>query len=129
MFVVRATSLSSCQVIANNRKAILRFRSLRDTLTFAVAVQTIKISTAMNLTGSSPLSFASLSSRKLDDAFVNTTNEKDRLRGLVILWCGRKDLNLHESPHQNLNLARLPIPPRPHYVKTALLIDMCGGFI
>ena len=29
-------------------------------------------------------------------------------------WCGRKDLNLHEFPHQNLNLARLPIPPRPH---------------
>ena len=30
------------------------------------------------------------------------------------VWCGRKDLNLHEFPHQNLNLARLPIPPRPH---------------
>ena len=35
-------------------------------------------------------------------------------------WCGRKDLNLHEFPHQNLNLARLPIPPRPHGVCIAL---------
>ena len=33
------------------------------------------------------------------------------------LWCGRKDLNLHGLPHQNLNLARLPIPPRPPVVK------------
>ena len=29
------------------------------------------------------------------------------------LWCGRKDSNLHGSPHWNLNPARLPVPPRP----------------
>ena len=29
-------------------------------------------------------------------------------------WCGRRDLNPHESLHWNLKPARLPIPPRPH---------------
>ena len=29
-------------------------------------------------------------------------------------WCGRRDLNSYACWHQNLNLARLPIPPRPH---------------
>ena len=33
-----------------------------------------------------------------------------------LIWYGQKDLNLHELPHQNLNLARLPIPPCPHIV-------------
>ena len=28
-------------------------------------------------------------------------------------WCGRRDLNPHGLRHQNLNLACLPIPPRP----------------
>ena len=28
-------------------------------------------------------------------------------------WCGRRDLNPHGFLHQILNLARLPIPPRP----------------
>src|SRR4029078_8384416 len=28
-------------------------------------------------------------------------------------WCGRRDLNPHGQGHQNLNLACLPIPPRP----------------
>ena len=28
-------------------------------------------------------------------------------------WCGRQELNLHVVKHQSLNLARLPIPPRP----------------
>ena len=37
-------------------------------------------------------------------------------------WCGRKDLNLHELPHQNLNLARLPIPPRPHSGRFASMV-------
>ena len=27
--------------------------------------------------------------------------------------CGREDSNLHVFRHQDLNLARLPIPPRP----------------
>jgi hypothetical protein len=30
------------------------------------------------------------------------------------VWCGRRDLNPHGRSHQNLNLACLPIPPRPH---------------
>ena len=28
-------------------------------------------------------------------------------------WCGRRDLNPHDFRHENLNLACLPIPPRP----------------
>ena len=28
-------------------------------------------------------------------------------------WCGRRDLNPHDFRHQILNLACLPIPPRP----------------
>jgi hypothetical protein len=28
-------------------------------------------------------------------------------------WCGRRDLNPHALRHENLNLACLPIPPRP----------------
>ena len=28
-------------------------------------------------------------------------------------WCGRRDSNPHGRSHQNLNLACLPIPPRP----------------
>lgn len=56
LFVVRATSLSSCQVIANNRKAILRFRSLRDTLTFAV--EDIEILYLQSTLGSSLRNFS-----------------------------------------------------------------------
>ena len=32
----------------------------------------------------------------------------------LIVWCGRRDSNPHESPRQDLNLVRLPVPPRPH---------------
>ena len=38
---------------------------------------------------------------------------------LILMVRGDKDLNLHEFPHQNLNLARLPIPPRPHALHRA----------
>ena len=31
----------------------------------------------------------------------------------LVGWCGRRDLNPHGLRHQNLNLACLPIPPRP----------------
>jgi hypothetical protein len=31
-------------------------------------------------------------------------------------WCGRRDSNSHTLRHQNLNLACLPIPPRPRTV-------------
>ena len=32
-------------------------------------------------------------------------------------WCGQQDLDLHLlNENKNLNLARLPIPPCPHYV-------------
>ena len=33
-------------------------------------------------------------------------------------WCGRRDLNPHGLRHQNLNLACLPIPPRPRHPAT-----------
>ena len=35
-----------------------------------------------------------------------------------ILWCGRRDLNPHGRSHQNLNLACLPVPPRPPKAKS-----------
>ena len=36
---------------------------------------------------------------------------------LGLVWCGQQDLNLHLlNENKNLNLARLPIPPCPHYV-------------
>ncbi len=31
-------------------------------------------------------------------------------------WCTEQDLNLHESPHMNLNHTRLPIPPSVHTI-------------
>ena len=34
----------------------------------------------------------------------------------AFFWCGRQDLNLHIGRYQILNLARLPIPPRPHSI-------------
>ena len=34
-------------------------------------------------------------------------------RPLEVLWCGREDSNLHDLRRQDLNLVRLPIPPRP----------------
>lgn len=34
-------------------------------------------------------------------------------RGGEWRWCGRRDLNPHDLRHQVLNLACLPIPPRP----------------
>ena len=45
---------------------------------------------------------------------------KEKVRTMITLgsyytvWCGRRDLNPHESLHWNLKPARLPIPPRPH---------------
>ncbi len=32
----------------------------------------------------------------------------------IYKWCGRRDLNPHALRHKNLNLACLPISPRPH---------------
>ena len=43
---------------------------------------------------------------KLNVLSSNATPHGDR-------WCGRRDLNPHGLRHQNLNLACLPIPPRP----------------
>ena len=36
--------------------------------------------------------------------------------------CGREDLNLHPFRDQDLNLARLPVPPRPHELATCVFI-------
>src|SRR5262249_60927582 len=38
----------------------------------------------------------------------------------VSAWCGRRDLNPHDSRHGNLNPARLPVPPRPQGAPSAL---------
>src|SRR4029079_2784156 len=34
-------------------------------------------------------------------------------RSVLAYGCGRRDLNPHGRSHQNLNLACLPVPPRP----------------
>src|SRR6516162_5185049 len=36
---------------------------------------------------------------------------------LASLWCGRRDSNPHTLRRQDLNLLRLPIPPRPQRSK------------
>ena len=36
-----------------------------------------------------------------------------RGRSAPPIWCGRRDLNPHAFRRQNLNLVRLPVPPRP----------------
>ena len=42
---------------------------------------------------------------------------KKKTNEVVFFWCGQQDLNLHLlNENKNLNLARLPIPPCPHYV-------------
>ncbi len=33
---------------------------------------------------------------------------------IILIWCGRQELNLHGVTHKILSLARLPVPPRPH---------------
>ena len=38
-------------------------------------------------------------------------------------WCGRRDSNPHGQSHQNLNLACLPVPPRPHSGNPAFLLN------
>ncbi|GEM_PF-3582618 len=52
--------------------------------------------------------------RHLSIFFTGRENAKGRNSKLLrpfFVWCARKDLNLHTSRHQNLNLACLPIPP------------------
>ncbi len=42
-------------------------------------------------------------------------------------WYGQQDLNLHLlNENKNLNLARLPIPPCPHYVA---ILDYTRGYV
>ncbi len=48
--------------------------------------------------------------------------KKTSLRGFLILWCGRWDLNPHGFTHTPLKRARLPISPLPRFfLLTALL--------
>ena len=42
----------------------------------------------------------------------------------ICQWCGRQDSNLHTRRHQILNLACLPISPRPHAVMTSDLLPI-----
>lgn len=42
-------------------------------------------------------------------------------------WCARRDSNPHALRHQNLNLARLPIPPRAHQLSKSLRGIRAGG--
>lgn len=37
----------------------------------------------------------------------------DDLVRIIMVWCGRQELNLHGVNHKILSLARLPVPPRP----------------
>ena len=52
--------------------------------------------------------------RSLEPAVIKKKDEP--LSKLVLLYCGRKELNLHAlNGHKDLNLTRLPIPPRPRW--------------
>ncbi len=48
-------------------------------------------------------------------AFSSSRNDRERV-------CGREDSNLHPSRDQDLNLARLPVSPRPHDLLTSTFI-------
>ena len=60
---------------------------------------------------------------QMENGAVDETRTRDLHLGKVALYqlsyyripirCGRRDLNPYAVWHQNLNLARLPIPPRP----------------
>ena len=41
----------------------------------------------------------------------------------TIKWCGWRDLNPHDSRHQNLNLACLPISPQPQLKLFYTMLD------
>ncbi len=41
-------------------------------------------------------------------------------------WYAREDLNLHVLGHQNLNLARLPIPPLAHVRENIIGSSLLG---
>ncbi len=41
---------------------------------------------------------------------------------IMLTWCTRQELNLHGVNHKILSLARLPIPPRVHILKTLLIL-------
>jgi site-specific DNA recombinase len=43
------------------------------------------------------------------------------------LWCGREDSNLHPSQDQDLNLARLPVSPRPRVTRRLSLAGRNSG--
>ena len=51
-----------------------------------------------------------------------------RLLTVIAPWCGRRDLNPHGRSHQNLNLACLPIPPRPPMEQFALQANSSPEF-
>ncbi len=52
---------------------------------------------------------------------IHANEDAFRLSNLNAAWWGRRDSNPHGLLHKFLRLARLPIPPRPHEAKSALL--------
>ena len=57
------------------------------------------------------------------------TKAKGEAEPLLLLWCGQQDLNLHESPHKNLNLTRLPISPCPlAFITISVFYASCQSF-
>ena len=57
------------------------------------------------------------------------TKTKGEAEPLLLLWCGQQDLNLHESPHKNLNLTRLPISPCPlAFITISVFYASCQSF-
>ena len=58
-----------------------------------------------------------------------STKAKGEAEPLLLLWCGQQDLNLHESPHKNLNLTRLPISPCPlAFITISIFYAACQSF-
>ena len=44
----------------------------------------------------------------------NNPSPSPKIRLGLLIWCGRRDSNSHDSRHSHLKAARLPISPRPH---------------
>lgn len=109
--------------------AFVRFDNVGDVvIDVRVNIQTLSASLAENLSGKFeriPIC-ENLSAQNI--LLYKVKRTRDLLSGsFFLVWCGQQDLNLHEpTAHKNLNLARLPIPPCPHY---GAILDYRGLYV
>ena len=83
----------------------------RETSVIAIVAQYAPIVSAAQV------QVANIVCRQLKNCRKSVAVTKKKTNEVVFCWCGQQDLNLHLlNENKNLNLARLPIPPCPHYV-------------